>query len=117
MKSRHVENYHESPVVFGSSTTNYLKIEVGTTGICYLKSGVTASGLQIGASGSKIGFLGTAPAAQIAHKVDLATDYADDASAKDLDSDLKRITAMNATNTKINEILAVLETFGLLASA
>ena len=54
----------------------------------------------------------------------LATDYADDASAKDLDTDAKRVAAMNATNTvvnaiaaKVNAILVVLEDHGLVKSS
>lgn len=117
MKSKPTNIYHSSPVRFGVDTTNYLQLEVGSTGICYLKSGVTASGLQVGITGSKVGFLGAAPAARVAHKADLAVDYTDDASAKDLDTDARRVAAMNATNTKINEILSVLETFGFLATS
>ena len=51
------------------------------------------------------------------HLADLATDYADDGGAKDLDTDAKRVAAMNATNTKVNAILAALETAGILATS
>jgi len=43
---------------------------------------------------------------------DLKTDY----TAGDLDTEAEIITAINATNTKINAIIAKLETLGLLAS-
>jgi len=54
----------------------------------------------------------------------LATDYADDGTAKDLDTDARRVAAMNATNTRVNEIattlnsvLAALEAHGLVKAA
>ena len=48
---------------------------------------------------------------------DAKVDYADDAGVNDLDTDLKRITAMNATNVKINSILDILIAHGLMAAA
>lgn len=48
---------------------------------------------------------------------DAKTDYADDGSADDLDTDAKRVAAMNTTNTKINAILDVLEAHGLMADS
>lgn len=48
---------------------------------------------------------------------DAKVDYADDGSADDLDTDAKRVAAMNATNTKINSILDILEAHGLMADA
>jgi hypothetical protein len=47
-----------------------------------------------------------------AAEADLKTDY----TAGDLDTEAEIITAINATNTKINAIIAKLETLGLLAS-
>ena len=49
-----------------------------------------------------------------AHLADLSVAYADDASANDLDTDAKRVAAMNATNTRINQILLILEAHGLM---
>lgn len=48
---------------------------------------------------------------------DAKTDYADDGSADDLDTDAKRVAAMNATNTKLNSILDILEAHGLMADS
>lgn len=48
---------------------------------------------------------------------DAKTDYADDGSADDLDTDAKRVAAMNATNTAINSILDILEAHGLMADS
>ena len=48
---------------------------------------------------------------------DAKVDYADDASADDLDSDAKRVAAANAANAKINSILDILEAHGLMADA
>jgi len=59
------------------------------------------------------------------------TDFADDGTAKDLDTDAKRIAAMNATNTKLNAnstrtnvisakvdaLIAKLEASGVIASS
>ena len=52
-----------------------------------------------------------------AHITDAKTDYADDASANDLDDDAKRVAAMNATNTTINSIILALENIGVLAKS
>jgi len=54
---------------------------------------------------------------QNAHIVDALVNYTDDAGATDLDTDAKRVAAMNATNAKINAILVVLENHGLVADA
>lgn len=51
------------------------------------------------------------------HVADGKTDYTDDAGADDLDTDLKRITAQNALNTKINSVLAILEAHGLVKAS
>jgi hypothetical protein len=56
---------------------------------------------------------GTAAAHIVAAKVD----YADDGTANDLDTDARRVAAMNAANAKINSILVALETFGITASS
>lgn len=48
---------------------------------------------------------------------DAKTDYTDDGSADDLDTDAKRVAAMNATNTTINAILDILEAHGLMADS
>lgn len=48
---------------------------------------------------------------------DAKVDYADDASADDLDTDAKRVAAANATNTAINSILDILEEHGLMSSS
>lgn len=48
---------------------------------------------------------------------DAKVDYTDDGGADDLDTDAKRVAAMNATNTKLNAVLAVLEAHGLTADA
>lgn len=48
---------------------------------------------------------------------DAKVDYADDGSADDLDTDAKRVAAANATNGKVNSIIAVLEAHGLIADA
>jgi hypothetical protein len=48
---------------------------------------------------------------------DAKVDYADDGSADDLDTDAKRVAAMNATNGKINSILDILEAHGLMADS
>jgi hypothetical protein len=50
---------------------------------------------------------------QQAHIADAKTNY----TAGDLDSEAEIITAMNATNAKINAILAMLEAHGLVATA
>lgn len=50
-----------------------------------------------------------------AHIADAKTDYTDDASANDLDTDARRVAAMNATNTAINSIFTALENIGVLA--
>lgn len=51
---------------------------------------------------------------KLASIADAKTDYADDGSANDLDSDAKRVVAMNATNTTINSIILALEKVGIL---
>jgi hypothetical protein len=106
----------------------------GTDGIMYLRTGAdTVITLKDG----KMGILDTTPsyeldvtgdinatgvirvdgtqvlANQQAHIADAKTDY----TAGDLDSEAEVITAINATNTKINGILAMLETHGLTAAA
>lgn len=48
---------------------------------------------------------------------DAKVDYTDDGSADDLDTDAKRVAAANATNTKINSILDILEAHGLMAES
>jgi hypothetical protein len=48
---------------------------------------------------------------------DAKVDYADDGSANDLDTDARRVAAMNATNAKINSILDILEAHGLMKDA
>lgn len=60
-------------------------------------------------SGGKI----TADGTQASHIADAKTDYA----AGDLDTEDEIIAAINATNTKINAILAALEGVGILASS
>ena len=52
-----------------------------------------------------------------AHIANAKVDYADDASANDLDTDAKRVAAANATNTAINTILVALEEAGILNTA
>lgn len=52
---------------------------------------------------------------QQANIADAKVDYADDGGANDLDTDAKRVAAMNATNGKINSILDILEAHGLMA--
>ena len=51
---------------------------------------------------------------KLASIADAKTDYADDGSANDLDTDAKRVVAMNATNTTINSIILALEKVGIL---
>lgn len=48
---------------------------------------------------------------------DAKVDYADDASADDLDTDAKRVAAANATNTALNSILDILEAHGLMSES
>jgi hypothetical protein len=60
-------------------------------------------------SGGKI----TANGTQASHIADAKTDYA----AGDLDTEAEIIAAFNATNAKINAILAALEGVGILASS
>jgi len=60
-----------------------------------------------------IGFLGAAVQAQASHIADLAEGY----SAGDLDTEAEVISAINATNAAINDLLAALETYGLLKTS
>lgn len=61
----------------------------------------------------KWAFFGGTPRVQYTHVVDAKTDY----TTGDLDAEAEVIVALNATNTKINAILAVFEAFGLVATA
>lgn len=71
---------------------------------------VVASGGSIDvAAGGKILAAGT----QAAHIADAKADYA----TPDLDTEAEVIVAINATNTKLNAILAALEGAGILASS
>ena len=53
-------------------------------------------------------------ATQTAHIVAAPVDYADDGTAKDLDTDARRVAAMNATNAKLNALIVALEDFGIV---
>lgn len=64
-------------------------------------------------SAPAIGFLGATPQARIAHVADASVAYA----AGDLDTEAEVIAALNATNGKINSILATLELFGFHATS
>lgn len=52
-----------------------------------------------------------------AHIADAKVNYADDGTANDLDTDARRVAAMNASNTTLNSILAVLEAHGLMKAS
>jgi len=62
---------------------------------------------------AEVGFLGAAPSAQIAHVADASVAY----TTGDLDTEAEIIDAINATNGKINSILATLEAFGFHATS
>lgn len=125
----------------GYNTTNYLSATVGSTGsttfaltgttpiFTYSQSvtfsaGITLStqnivtdtttGTQIATGDTqKLGFFGATPVVRQAHIADAKTNYA----AGELDTEAEIISAMNATNTTINGILAKLETLGFLATS
>jgi len=74
---------------------------------------VTASAAELNkltGSGAKV-----ASGTQVSHITDAKVDYIDDGSENDLDTDAKRVAAMNATNAKINLILDALDAFGITA--
>jgi cytoskeletal protein RodZ len=48
---------------------------------------------------------------------DALVNYTDDGGATDLDTDARRVAAMNATNGKINSILDILIAHGLMAAS
>jgi len=52
-----------------------------------------------------------------AHIADQKTTYTDTGDEHDLDTDARRVAAMNATNTAINAILLALETAGILKTS
>jgi len=77
--------------------------------------GATAgAGTMIGsAANQKFGRWGATPVVQQSHIADLKTDY----TTGDLDTEAEIITALNATNTALNHILAHLEADGLNATS
>lgn len=74
----------------------------------------TTTGTKIGTGATqKLAFFGATPVVRQAHIADAKANYA----AGELDTEAEVITAINATNTIINSILARLETFGLSATS
>ena len=70
-------------------------------------------GIKIGANGSAatLGFLGSAPSAQLVHVADVKGDY----GVGDLDSEADVIASVNALAAAINSLNALVETFGFRA--
>lgn len=83
-----------------------------TGGENIILSGTT--GTKIGtATSQKLGFFNSTPVVQQANIAALKANY----TTADLDTEAEIITALNATNTAFNDLLAKLKTLGLLASA
>lgn len=98
-------NYFSTTVASNGSTTFNLVAGSGTPIFTFSDTVNTTEHYQV--DGTQV------VSNQQAHEVDAKTDYV----AGDLDTEAKIITAINATNTKINNLLVKLEAHGLLASS
>lgn len=100
----------ESGGVIAVAAVGGLKIGGENVGVATIAD-VTASAAELNlldGAGAMV-----ASGTQHAHVVDAKVNY----TTLDLDTEAEIITALNATNTKINSILAALEAFGINASA
>jgi hypothetical protein len=84
---------------------------LGVTGLITATGGIkigTLTGILTSTSGSAV-----TAVTKGSHEADAKTDY----TAGDLDTEAETIMALNATNTKINSLIAKLETIGILAAS